>query len=107
MILSRLVLAVAAAAYGCAPAQTWTGTISDAMCGTYHEWDEHTAVMTEKDCTLKCVKDGAKYVLLTEGRIHPIINQDHPGLAEHAGTAVEVSGRSSDEGITVRDVRKQ
>jgi hypothetical protein len=104
--MKRTVLALAAVACGCAPAQTWTGTISDATCGSYHEWDEHTAAMTEKDCTLKCVKAGARYVLLAEGRIHPIANQDHPALAEHAGTRVEVTGRSADNEITVLEVQR-
>lgn len=96
--------AVLAMLPACTAEQTWTGTITDSQCGAYHEFDEHAQPMTEKDCTLKCVKSGAKYVLRSEDRTYQIENQDHPALAERAGSAVQVTGRLSNETITVSRV---
>lgn len=104
-VLSALALAtIVATVPACTAAQTWTGMISDSMCSVYHEWDEHSLPMTEKECTLTCVKGGAKYVLQAEGRTYQIENQDHPALAEHAGGAVQLTGRMANDTITVSRV---
>jgi hypothetical protein len=92
---------------GCTAEQTWTGTISDSRCGVYHEWDEHSVPMTEKDCTIKCVKGGAKYVFRSEDRTYQIKNQDHPALAEDAGGAVQLTGRIANETITVSSITRR
>lgn len=88
----------------CTAEQTWTGVVSDSRCGVYHEFDEHSQPTTEKECTLKCVKSGGKYVFLSEGRTYQIENQDHPALAEHAGGAVQLTGRIADDTITVSSI---
>lgn len=104
-VLSGLALAAMVTAISaCTAEQTWPGNLSDSVCGAYHEWDEHTVPMTEKECTLKCVKGGAKYVLQSEGRTYQIENQDHPALAEHAGGAVQLTGRMANDTITVSRV---
>lgn len=99
--------AIIAAVPACTAEQTWTGTISDSVCGAYHEFDEHSQPMTEKDCTTKCVKGGAKYVFRTEYRTYQIENQDHPALAEHAGGAVLLAGRMANDTITVSRITPQ
>lgn len=104
-VASGLALAaIVATVPACTAAQTWTGMISDSMCGAYHEWDEHSLPMTEQECTLKCVKGGAKYVMQAEGRTYQIENQDHPALAEHAGGAVQLTGRMANDTITVSNI---
>lgn len=40
---------------------TWTGTISDSMCGAKHGM----AKMTDRECTEMCVKTGAKYIFVS------------------------------------------
>ena len=61
--MKHLCIAVAATMLGamCASAadKTWTGTISDSMCGAKHNTaDEHgVKKMSDRDCTLACVKD--------------------------------------------------
>jgi hypothetical protein len=96
--------ALAAACAGCTPLQTWTGTLSDSQCRFYHEWDEHSVPTTEAACTLKCVKSGAEFVLLSEGASYSIANQDLPSLAEHAGRNVEIRGRFTDGRISISTV---
>jgi hypothetical protein len=96
--------AILATVLACTAEQTWTGTISDSRCGVYHEFDEHSGPMTEKDCTLTCVKGGAKYVLRSEDGTYQIENQDHPALAEHAGGGVQLTGRMVNDVITVSSI---
>ena len=107
-VLSALALAsIVVTIPACTAEQTWTAMITDSMCGVYHEWDEHSVPTTEKECTLKCVKGGAKYVLQSEGRTYQIENQDHPALAEHAGGPVQLTGRIADDTITVSSIARR
>jgi len=91
----------------CTAEESWTGVLSDSQCGAYHEFDEHSQPMTEKDCTIKCVKGGAKYVFRSEDRTYQIENQDHPALAEHAGGAVQLTGRIANEAISVSTITRE
>lgn len=85
-----------------AQSQTWTGTISDSMCETSHSsMTEHGKKGTDKDCTLMCVKDGAKYVLVSEGEVLQIANQDFQDLERFAGSTVKVTGELKEGAITV------
>lgn len=103
-----LALAAAVAALVAAPAfaadQSWTGKISDSMCGAKHQAAEHDKKMSEADCTKACVKGGAKYVLVHEGKMTPIANQDFAGLEEHAGQMVKVSGEMTGDSIKVSKI---
>jgi hypothetical protein len=73
--------------------QTWTGTISDSMCGVSHKAMEHGGKKTDAhECTVACVKGGAKYVFVSKGKVFDIENQDLAGLEEHAGHTVKLTG---------------
>jgi hypothetical protein len=74
--------------------QTWTGKISDSMCGaSSHKAMEHGGKKTDAhDCTVACVKGGAKYVFVSKGKVFEIENQDLAGLEEHAGHTVKLTG---------------
>jgi hypothetical protein len=96
-----------------AATKTWTGTISDSMCGATHKMvKEHeqkgevskTASKAEKDrqCTLECVKAGGKYVLASQGKVFEISNQDFAGLPEHAGHTVKLTGDLNADGKTIQ-----
>ncbi len=65
---------------------TWTGYITDSKCGAA------AAHEGARECTLKCVKEGAKYVFVNDGdkKIYAIDAQDK--VAEHAGHHVTVKG---------------
>jgi hypothetical protein len=88
--------------------KTWTGQISDSMCGASHDRmiTEHagTSKMTTHDCTLACVKAGGKYVFVINGRVYNIANQQDPDLKTHAGHTVQLTGEMSGDTITVSKV---
>jgi hypothetical protein len=86
---------------------TWTGQISDSMCGVSHAKmiAGHTgAKMTARDCTLACVKAGAKYVFVTKGKVYSIANQDLADLQVHAGHTVRLTGEMKGDTITVSKI---
>jgi len=81
--------------------QTWTGVISDSNCNAKHPAGEHDGKkMTDTDCTLMCVKKGAKYVFVSDGKVYKLGNQESKQIASHAGQRVELTGRMSGDTIT-------
>jgi hypothetical protein len=86
--------------------QTWTGQISDSSCGHSHKsMIEHSGKkLTDRDCTLACVKAGGKYVFVVGGKVYNIANQDFAGLEEHAGHKVTLTGQASGDTITVSKI---
>ena len=89
-----------------AATMTMSGTISDSMCGASHAKmiTEHPAMKTDKACTQGCVKGGAKYVFVSEGKVYEIANQDMADLAKDAGQPVSVTGDMSGNTITVSKI---
>src|SRR5471030_132136 len=85
--------------------QTWTGKISDSACGAKHEEAaEGQGVMADRDCTQACVRGGSKYVLIVDGKVLQIANQDNKDLATHAGHAVKITGELKSAAITVTKI---
>jgi len=88
-----------------ASAASWTGQISDSMCGASHaKMTSAHAGMTERDCALACVKAGGKYVFVVDGKVYKIANQNLPLLQVHAGHTVQLAGEMKDDTITVSNV---
>ena len=83
--------------------QSWTGTISDNRCG-----GDHGGEVDEKECTLRCVKTGDHFVLVTDygKKVWPIVNQDFASLPERAGQTVKVTGELKGDAIVVSKVEK-
>jgi len=79
------------------------GTISDSNCGASHKSAiEHAGkTMSDADCTAVCVKGGAKYVFVHEGKVYNIENQDAAGLAESAGKTLKVTGTFTGDTIKI------
>ncbi len=108
--LASLFFGIAAAVLLSAPArasqQTWTGNISDSNCGASHKaaMEHGGKKMTDAECTKACVKAGAKYVFVHEGKVIPISNQDFAGLEEHAGHTVHLTGELTAGNITVSKI---
>jgi hypothetical protein len=89
------------AALAAAP-ETWTGKISDSMCGAKHDMG---GTKTDKECTAACVKGGSKYVLVVGDKVMKISNQDFKDLAKFAGDAVKLTGEmGKDNTIAVSKV---
>ncbi len=88
-----------------ASAATWTGQISDSMCGASHaKMTSAHAGMTERDCALACVKAGGKYVFVADGKVYKIANQDLPLLQVRAGHTVQLTGDMKGDTITVSNI---
>ena len=100
LVLSALLLA--AAAFPLAAEQTWSGKIADSACGAKHEEAaEGQGVMADRECTQACVRGGSKYVLVVDGKVLQIANQDNKDLATHAGHLVKMTGELKGNAITV------
>ena len=80
--------------------QTWTGQISDAMCGKSHG----VTKLTSKECTLSCAKADGSYVFVTGGKVFKIANPTVKGLEEHAGETVKLTGAAKGQTITVTSI---
>ena len=99
---------VATPSFLLAAEQTWSGKISDSACGAKHEEAaEGQGVMADRDCTQACIRGGSKYVLVVDGKVFQIANQDNKDLATHAGHAVKVTGELKGNEITVTKVEMQ
>ncbi len=81
--------------------QTWTAEISDDMCANNH-MKMGAMGKNAKDCTAACVKAGAKHVMITDGKVYKIDNQDFKELAMHAGMPMRITGELSKDGQGVR-----
>jgi hypothetical protein len=101
LLLSGALLLIAPA-LPTAAEQTWSGKISDSACGAKHEEAaEGQGVMADRDCTQACIRGGSKYVLVVDGKVFQIANQDNKDLATHAGHAVKMTGELKGNAITV------
>jgi hypothetical protein len=82
--------------------RAYYGDISDSNCGAHHKMPGNA-----RGCTLGCVKHGAKYVLVTGGKVLMIENQKLPDLEKFAGEHVRVMGTRSADGkeITIASMR--
>lgn len=83
-----------AAAVAMAAGGTWTGYITDSKCGVKAAHDG------SRECTISCVKAGAKYVFVNDAdkKVYAVDAQDK--VAEHAGHHVTVKGTV--EGSTLK-----
>ncbi|MBI4902116.1 MAG: hypothetical protein HY820_00675 [Acidobacteria bacterium] len=104
--LLSLLAAVALPLSAAAADQTLQGKISDSHCGDSHksQLDHGKSRMGDRGCTLACVKNGAKYVLVADAKVYNIENQTFAGLRKHAGQTVKLSGEVKENTITVSKV---
>ena len=79
--------------------QTFVGSIGDSMCGAKHMMPGES----DKDCTLECVKGGAKFILIgAGGKIYQLSDQKKPEA--FAGSKVKVTGTLKGDTITVSSI---
>ena len=95
--------------------QTWTGKISDSLCGMSHDGMRKKGDnVTDRECTVACVNyqtPGApKFVFVTGGKVYPIKNQAFGGLGRRSGATIVLTGDLGSDGeITIakiEDVKK-
>jgi len=90
-----------------ASAETFTGKISDAMCGKTHDtMTEHGAKMSDKQCTVACVDHGSTYVFVTGDKILKVSNQNFADLKQFAGDTVTLTGDVKGDTVTVTKIAK-
>ncbi|SRR6266849_4931360 len=82
--------------------KTFTGTVSDSMCGAKH-------VMSGDDagCTRACVSKGSTYALVVGDKVYTLETTDKDALAtldKLAGAKVTVTGSDKDDTINVKSV---
>ncbi len=77
--------------------RAFTGSISDSACGLHHMMGGTPA----KQCTLRCVEMGAKFVLVDEARQKVYALSDQTKAKAYAGQKVRVIGTLKGSGIEV------
>lgn len=96
------VLALIAFAVGVAAQDaSWTGWVSDSMCGARGDNERHAS------CAKKCVKEhGAKYVLYnpSDKKVYALDPQDK--LEAFAGKQVKVTGKLEGDKIKVTGIEE-
>lgn len=83
-----------------AGAKTFVGYISDSMCGLHHMMKG----VSDTQCTLECVKMGAKFVLAdhANGKVYELSDQKDP--RKFAGKKVRVKGSLKGKMIEVSSI---
>ena len=90
--------------------QTWTGKISDSLCGMSHDaMRKKGDNVTDRECTVACVNyqtPGApKFVFVTGGKVYPIKNQAFGGLGRRSGATIVLTGELGSDGeITIAKI---
>lgn len=97
LVVASLGMPAAFAAGG----QTFTGTVSDAMCGAKH-------MGSAAECTRGCVSKGSKYALVVGDKVYTLDTSDKAALAtldKQAGAKATVTGTEKGNTITVNSVK--
>jgi hypothetical protein len=98
LALAAMLLA-AVTAYAAKP-ETFTGEVSDAMCGAKH------STADKAGCTRACVKKGSNYALVVGDKVYTLqadeANKDK--LDKLAGEKAKVTGTASGDTIQVSKV---
>ena len=97
----KKVLAVFAFCAMSAMAAEWTGYIADATCAG--KTPDKVASADHAACAARCIKGGSPAVLVSDGKVYKIANQDK--VVAHAGHKVTITGTSDEDTITVESVK--
>lgn len=82
--------------------QTFTGKVSDAMCGA-----KHSEGLAPADCVRACVKKGANYALVVGDKVYTLETTDQAALSklsELAWSQAKVTGTAEGDKIAVKSV---
>jgi len=98
--VAAMVLLTAVLVFAAGKPQTFTGKVSDAMCGAHHMM----AGASDADCTRACVKQGSKYALVVGDTVYTLEGGDAAMLDKLAGQNATITGKLKDRTITVASV---
>ena len=93
---------VTVAAFAADKPQTFTGRVSDAMCGANHMMAGEAA-----DCARACARKGSKYALVVGDKVYTLDTSDRPTLDKLdklADGQAKVTGQANGDSITVSSV---
>lgn len=79
--------------------QTFSGEISDSMCGGHHMMKNATPAQ----CTRECVKQGSDFALVSGTKVYTL-KGDKTQFDKFAGQKVTIKGEASGDTITVKSV---
>jgi len=100
--LLTALLALGLGGSGFAAGKSYTGTVSDAMCGAKHAMPGDAA-----SCTRGCVSKGSKYALVVGDKVYTLDASDKDALAtldKQAGAMATVTGTEKGNTIAVSSV---
>lgn len=87
-----------------AKGSTYTGTVSDSMCGAKH------AMGDAASCTRACVSKGSKYALVVGDKVYTLETSNKAALAtldKQAGATATVTGTAKGDTINVTSVKAE
>ena len=102
LLLSLFAIAGLTVSSALAAGKTFTGTVSDSMCGA-----KHAMAGDDAGCTRACVAKGSKYALVVGDKVYTLDTQDKAALEtldKKAGAKVTVAGTEKDNTIKVTSV---
>ena len=79
-------------------AKSWTGVVTDSMCGAKH------MMSNAADCTRACVKQGSSYALLVGDKVYTLKGHEAE-VDKFAGEKATVTGSVSGTTIQVASVK--
>ena len=100
IVLAAVVLC--AAVFAADKAQSFTGKVSDAMCGKAHMMSGSDA-----DCTRACAGKGSKYALVVGDKVYTLDASDKAALSsleKLAGSDAKITGTLNGDTIQVASV---
>jgi Protein of unknown function (DUF5818) len=89
----------AAIVFAAAAPKTFTGVITDTMCGKDHAMMN---IKPDSKCVAECVKSGSKYALLEGSNVYELSDQKTP--EKFAGQKVKVTGTLDGQTIQVKSI---
>ena len=78
--------------------QSFTGVVTDSMCGATHMAKEKTPA----ECTRICVKDGMKYALAADKKLYALEGREAE-LPKLAGQRVTVKGTLKGDTLSLQE----
>lgn len=105
MKLRNIVIAAACSgmltltAFSAANQKTFTGVVSDNMCGKQHMAKDKSAAQ----CTRECAKAGSDYALVAGDKVYTL-KGDKATIDKFAGERATVTGEAKGEVITVSSI---
>jgi len=101
-IVAALVFGSTLIAFAADKPQSFTGNVSDAMCGASHMMSGDAAA-----CVRACVNKGSKYALVVGDKVYALDTSDKAALGELGKLAdhqAKVTGQASGDTIAVSSV---